>query len=339
VKYGGVNTYTFGGLDFLSDKCAAALSSFGISTGDAVAIALPPSAVLAVAQLGVLKTGAVVVPLSPESDTAFLRHALTDSNVRAIVVDESISGTFSPLARNLPGSPVLFASRDLRPTVTSSGEKDFWSELDEASSDFESVEADADSSAFVFYVESTDGINCIVHSQRSIVAQLAAFEMFNDLPSCDDVFRIGRDWALPEVVLGALYPSWWYGCPIAAGDFENGAAPVCETLNQGYGRPETGWILGPCSRWFAAPLGSVGRPVPGRLIEIIDKSGRGLPPGAPGHIAVHKSDPGLCTPSQWNAERTAKCFVGDWFLTGDVGYKNGDGDLFIPPPPSVVGTD
>ncbi|HLF83337.1 MAG TPA: hypothetical protein VI837_04100, partial [Blastocatellia bacterium] len=108
--------------------------------------------------------------------------------------------------------------------------------------------------------------------------------------------------------------------------------------NEVHGGPETGWIFGRCERWFANAAGSVGRPVPGRSIEIIDHNGNVVPPGPAGYIAVHISDPGLMTEYCGSTARTAASFIGDWFLTGDVGYKSGDGDLYIQPSPSVVGT-
>src|SRR5438093_1827810 len=83
IKEGGINTYTFGGLDYLSDKFATALSESGISQGDSVAVVLPPSAALAIAHLGALKTGAVVVPLSMSSGSAPLEYGLADSGARA----------------------------------------------------------------------------------------------------------------------------------------------------------------------------------------------------------------------------------------------------------------
>src|SRR5215813_5077087 len=64
IRIGGLNTYTFGGLDYLSDKFAMSLSECNINPGDHVVVALRPSAALAVAQLGALKAGGVVVPLS-----------------------------------------------------------------------------------------------------------------------------------------------------------------------------------------------------------------------------------------------------------------------------------
>lgn len=340
VKEGGINTYTFGGLDFLSDKFATALSELGISQGDSVAVLLPPSAALAIAQLGALKTGAVVVPLSMIADAALLEHALADSSAKAIVVDESIYGVVEALARNLPNLESRFVVRDLRPAATNADFKDFWSEVDRASSDFDAVETGANSAAFIFYVESQGEINGVVHSHRSVIGQLAAFEMFNDVQSgADSVFWTADDWSSPAAVLGVLYPAWWYGCSVVAGTSEAGAGVQSMTLNEVYGRSETGWIFGSCERWFATPSGSVGRPVPGRSIEIIDQHGNVLPPRQAGHIGVHKSDPGLFSNYHGCAARTAASFIGDWFLTGDVGYKNGDGDLYIPPSPSVVGTD
>jgi acetyl-CoA synthetase len=387
VKEGGINTYTFGGLDFLSDKFATALSESGIRQGDSVAVVLPPSAALAIAHLGALKTGAVVVPLSIVSGPGLLKVALADSGARALVVDESIYGGVEAVGGNLSNLKSRFLVRDLRPTVALPDFKDFWSEVDRSSSDFDAVETDATSAAFVFYVELQGEITGVVHSHRSIIAQLTAFEMFNNVErGVDAVFWATDEWWSASVVLGLLYPAWWYGCSVVADTSEEGAGVLrlmeqCEvthafiasgqlealaesephlgeqfnlkvrnvvaeasrwpeyfvnsdpnvTLSEVYGRPETGWIVGRCDRWFATAAGSLGRLVPGRSVEIIDASGNVLPALHAGHIAVHKSDPGLFTGYHGAATRTAAAFIGDWFLTGDVGYKNGDGDLHIPP--------
>jgi acetyl-CoA synthetase len=395
VKEGGINTYTFGGLDYLSDKFATALFESGISQGDSVAVVLPPSAALAIAHLGALKTGAGVVPLSMVSDAALLEHAFADSSARALVVDESIYRVVEAVGRNLPNLKSRFVVRDLRPTVALPDVKDFWSEVDRSSSDFDAVETDANSAAFIFYVESQGEITGVVHSHRSIIGQLTAFEMFNNVErDADSVFWTAGEWCSPSVVLGLLYPAWWYGCSLVAGMSEDGTSALrlmeqCDvthafiasghlkalaesepqpgeqfklkvrnvvaegsrwpdylvnsdpnvTLSEVYGGPETGWIFGGCERWFATTAGSVGRPVPGRSVEIIDKSGNVLPALHAGHIAVHKSDPALFTGYHGANMRTAASFIGDWFLTGDVGYKNGDGDLYIQPSPTVGGTD
>src|SRR5439155_10725727 len=151
----------------------------------------------------------------------------------------------------------------------------------------------------------------------------------------DSVFWTAGDWSSPSVLLGLLYPAWWYGCSVVAGTPEDGAGVQSVPLTESYDKPETGWISGRCERWFATTAGSVGRPVPGRSVEIIDKNGNVLPALQAGHVAVHKSDSGLFSGYHGAATRTAAAFIGDWFLTGDVGYKNEDGDLYIQPSPTV----
>ena len=71
--------------------------------------------------------------------------------------------------------------------------------------------------------------------------------------------------------------------------------------------------------------GSCGRPQPGHICEIVDGNGNPLPSGESGVLAIKKGDPGLFT-KYWNKpEQTSKSFKNDWFLTGDVLYKDEDG--------------
>ncbi len=383
VKHGAANTYTFGGLDFLSDKFATVLSESGITHGDSVAVILPQSAALAVAHLGALKCGAVVVPLSTASDPGWLEHALRDCEARALVIAESRVETLAP---KLPNSKSCFVVRDLRPADTSSDYRDFWTEVDRASSDFDAVETDANSRAFIFYVESQGRPAGVVHSHRSVIGQLTAFEMLNNLNAqADSVFWTADDWSSPQAVLGVIYPAWLYGCSVVSGasdDVDTASlierydvthafilssqlkllaesepkfrerlglklrtvmsdAPLSPalrdwaennlnvTVNEVYGKPETGWIAGGCARWFPARAGAIGRAVPGHSIEILDDSGKVLPASVTGRIAVHKSDPSLFSGFHKAHERTPVRFVGDWFLTGDLGYKSEDGYLSI----------
>lgn len=392
AKHAGVNTYTFGGLDFLSDKFAAALSESGITSGDSVVVILPQSAALAVAHLGVLKCGAVVVPLSMSAGLSLLEYALTDCGAKAVVVDESIYARVET-SRHLPSPDSRFVVRDERPANAGSGHRDFWSEVDRGSSEFDDVQNDANSTAFILYIESQGNVTGVVHSQRSVIGQFSAFEMFfNAGREGDSVFWTPDDWSSPSAVLGVLYPAWWYGCSVVASTCEGRGSAlrlmerfevthafiasstqkmfaesesepgepfdlklqtiVSErvqlqehlansdltlalnatpdvTMNCVYSKPGTGWVAGTCDRWFKTAGGSVGRPAPGRLIEIIDESGNILPPLKPGRIAVHKSDPALFSGFHNSRQRTAAAFIGDWFLTGDAGYKSEDGDLYI----------
>lgn len=327
VKEAGNNSYTFGGLDFLSDKFATSLSESGVEQGDSVAVILAQSAALAVAQLGVLKLGAVVVPLSISSDQEALKHALADSNAKAVVIDESIQATAALFGPKLFGPDQLFVVRDLRLRSSITNHRDFWSEVDRASSDFETLETDARSPAFIFYAESKGKPIGVVHSHTSLIGQLTAFEMCSNLePDARSVFYPASDWSSPSAVLGMLYPAWWYGCSVVA--LNDWAGRALGVTNQVYGKPETGCIAG-SGRWFPTRDDSVGRAAPGHSIEIIDEDGNILSPGETGRLAVHKSDPALFSEYHNAPERTAASFCGDWFLTGDVGFKNEAGDLYI----------
>jgi len=77
----------------------------------------------------------------------------------------------------------------------------------------------------------------------------------------------------------------------------------------------------------AGKLRSAGRAVIGTEIAIVDEEGRELPPNSPGEIAVR--GPGV-SPGYWNLpEATQAARMGDWLLTGDAGYLDEDGFLFI----------
>lgn len=64
IIFGGMET-TFQELDQLSDRFAAALADMGVKKGDKVGIHLPNCTQFAIAYYGLLKAGAVFIPMSP----------------------------------------------------------------------------------------------------------------------------------------------------------------------------------------------------------------------------------------------------------------------------------
>lgn len=71
--------------------------------------------------------------------------------------------------------------------------------------------------------------------------------------------------------------------------------------------------------------GSCGRPQPGKICDIINENGEIMPVGEPGMLAVNRDDPGLFKEYWRKPEKTKESFKGNWFLTGDVLYKDEDG--------------
>lgn len=71
---------------------------------------------------------------------------------------------------------------------------------------------------------------------------------------------------------------------------------------------------------------TIGRAQPGRSIAILDDTGP-VPRGTTGVIAVHNSDPGLMIGYLNAPNETAEKFQGPWFLTGDMGQMDEDGQI------------
>ncbi|MDM0034717.1 amino acid adenylation domain-containing protein [Variovorax sp. J22P271] len=72
--------------------------------------------------------------------------------------------------------------------------------------------------------------------------------------------------------------------------------------------------------------GSVGRPV-GAELRVVDVHGHGLPVGQVG--AVVARGPALFEGYEDNPEANAEAFRDGWFITGDLGRFDADGDLFL----------
>jgi len=99
---------------------------------------------------------------------------------------------------------------------------------------------------------------------------------------------------------------------------------------------ETGWAI------CANPLGieklpvkpgSPALPMPGYDVRVLDEEGHEVPAGKLGAICIKLPLPPSCLPTLWNAdERFVQSYLSrypGYYLTGDAGFKDEDGYLFI----------
>jgi long-chain acyl-CoA synthetase len=137
-------------------------------------------------------------------------------------------------------------------------------------------------------------------------------------------------------------------CPdIAATDFTSlracisGGAPLAAELKtkfetvtgavviEGYGLTESSGVVS-CNPYSGLnKLGSIGQPVPGTDVKLLDKEDptRPAPSGAPGELAF--TGPQVMR-GYWNRpDADAEVFVGDYLRTGDVATIDEDGFIFI----------
>ena len=102
-------------------------------------------------------------------------------------------------------------------------------------------------------------------------------------------------------------------------------------LNQGYGMTESSSVLtflGPDHHRPGDPkLRSVGRPVPGVELSIQNEKGEILPSGQTGEVCAKGGN--LMTEYWHKPEATEEAFSGGWYHTGDAGYLDDDGFLFL----------
>ena len=98
-------------------------------------------------------------------------------------------------------------------------------------------------------------------------------------------------------------------------------------VNEFYGQTECNLVVANCAELMPLRPGSMGRPVPGHQVAVVDDDGAPLPPGESGTIAVRRPDPVMFLEYWSNAEATAAKFRGDWLVTGDTGAMDDDGYL------------
>ena len=118
------------------------------------------------------------------------------------------------------------------------------------------------------------------------------------------------------------------GAPLPAEVAEQFRALTGALLVEGYGLTEASPCVSCNSRHGASKDGSVGRPLPGTIIEIRDPINRAqMPTGEKGEIVVR--GPQLMKGYWQKPDATADVLDEHGLRTGDIGYLDADGFLFI----------
>jgi acyl-coenzyme A synthetase/AMP-(fatty) acid ligase len=122
------------------------------------------------------------------------------------------------------------------------------------------------------------------------------------------------------------------------------------TIADGYGQSETGVVVGhppPPKRragaedelkgasdaeaeaYAEAPPGSLGVPLAGHHVAVVDEQGSEVPAGVEGTLAIRGRPPTLFAGYWDSPDETRAVFRGDWYLTGDVAVAEEDGSLWL----------
>jgi acetyl-CoA synthetase len=108
-----------------------------------------------------------------------------------------------------------------------------------------------------------------------------------------------------------------------------GIASLGLPFHDNWWQTETGGIMIANFACMDIRPGSMGRPLPGVAAGIVRRTGDGVEeittPDAEGELALRTPWPSLFRGYLGDPERTAKCFSGGWYLTGDLARRDADG--------------
>ena len=101
-------------------------------------------------------------------------------------------------------------------------------------------------------------------------------------------------------------------------------------INEFYGQTECNLTVSNCGAIMPTKQGSIGKPVPGHEVRIINKNGEIIKePGLDGEIIV-KSDTPVSFLKYWENDKATKQKVKDgWLYTGDFAYKDEEGYFYF----------
>jgi long-chain acyl-CoA synthetase len=173
-------------------------------------------------------------------------------------------------------------------------------------------------------------------------ATAVLMDRFDPVASLEAVERHGV-----TVLLGAppMFPAWLHAAEARRFDLSgvrlavSGAAPlpgaVLEafrerlgiTIWEGYGLTETAPAVTTNALGEAAKGDSIGLPLPGVEVRLVDENGAEVEDGDPGEIVIR--GPNVFQGYWKRPEETEAAFRDGWLRTGDIAYRDEDGYLFI----------
>ena len=368
----GEATFSYRELDDASARVAAFLESRSIGAGDRVGVMLPNVPEFAAVYFGVLRAGAVVVPLNPLLKAREVAYHLTDSEARLAFAWHA-AATEATLGAATVGAEVV----EIHPAT-------FLDILTRHTPSENVADRGADDTAVILYTSGTTGRpkgaelthGSLLRNAEVVQSDLVQLEpddvVFGGLPlfhsfgqtcTLNVAMAAGATLALlprfdaqtAVAVLGTTKATVFAGVPTMYSAFlalpeppdlpdlrlciSGGAALPVEVLHrfeerfgcqvlEGYGLSETSPVASFNRLGRDRKPGSIGKPVTGVELQVVDDDGRPLGIGDVGEIAIRGHN---VMKGYWRKpDETAAVLGADgWFRTGDVGKADEDGYYFI----------
>lgn len=131
-------------------------------------------------------------------------------------------------------------------------------------------------------------------------------------------FQAIKTWRLKGTVAG--------GMALAPAVGERWEQMTKTPIYQGYGLTETSPVV-TLNPFHRAKMSSIGVPIPGTDVRLVDDHGQDVPPGQPGELLVR--GPQVMAGYWQRPDETAKMIADGWLATGDIATMDADGYLQI----------
>ena len=373
---------TYAQLDAASDRVAASLAADGIRPGDRVALQLPNIPQFLMSYFGILKAGAVAVPLNVMLKAPEVAYHLGDSGARLLITWEGILGEAVKGAQ-AAGLDQIYAVGHAN---DQDGAVPFERLLAVEAPRYEMAMRSPADTAVIIYTSGTTGrpkgaelthvqlyMNADIPGRLFgikpddiVIAALPLFHVFGLSSVLNLCVRFGCTMSLiPRFTAAAVLEAIqrdratiFDGVPTMFADLlshpdldgydlsslrvaiSGGAsipAPLLDAFEErfgvmileGYGLTETASTTTFNVSAEERRVYSVGKPIWGTQTQVWDDEGRPLPPG-PDNVGEVVTRGLHVMKGYWhNPEATDAVFSGDWLRTGDLGYLDKDGFLFI----------
>ncbi|EZP76487.1 AMP-dependent synthetase and ligase [Parageobacillus genomosp. 1] len=370
------NTYC----DELSSQLAHTLIELGVELGDRVVVTMPNCPEVVIAFSGIIKAGAVVVPVMPLLQAQEIHYILQDCQPKIVLTTDLLLAKVKEAVYGLSAPPKIF-TLDRHDSSYS-----LWKRMESASTSAPNVPICEEDEAALLYTAGTTGnpkgvmlthknlySNAEAASKPAQILQLReervalgvlpfshafGFTMMNValllgdkivlLPYFDPV-KVLEAIEKYKVTHSAMVPAMFhalYHHP-DADKYDTSSFIVCVSgsaslpkqlahdfqrkfgciILEGYGLSEAAPIVTATDPSKPMKPGSVGLPLPGIEVAVVDENGHRLPPNEVGELIV--SGPNVFKGYYGKEEESREILRDGWLYTGDMARIDEEGYVFI----------
>jgi long-chain acyl-CoA synthetase len=362
----------YGALDHATRRVAGLLRAKGVGAGDRVGIMLPNVPYFPIALYGILRLGAVAVPMNPLLKEREVAFHLDDSGAKVLFAWHGFAEAAERGSDAAGAECVLVEPGKIEPLIVAAEPID------------EVAERADDDTAVIVYTSGTTGtpkgaelthhnlldaarvaVELVDSGPDSVVlGALPLFHVFGLTSGLNSMMRAGgcltllprfepakaleiieRDRVTILLGVPTMYTALLHAPERESVDMSTlklcvsgGAAMPVEVLRgfdtafgckvlEGYGLSETCGMASFNRPDRECKPGSIGLPVEGVDMKVVDEDGAELPQGEVGEIVMRS--PHVMKGYFGRADATAEVMRDGWFRTGDMAYIDEEGYLFI----------